>query len=355
MTARSDGKGWNEKVEPMRYTEPKDRSGELLRLALSHMGRHEASFNPICFTVWYEHVAGINPPLSEAIGTLVAKPARIDDDTVLKLYQAHVASPDRETVDRIGHELQRLMTSVSQSASQAGHRAGHFGEQLSGFKAALASTAPDAFDPYLGDMLAGTAEMKSSVEALQQRVSRSQDVIDRLRNELERARGEALLDPLTGILNRKGFDQRLQRLLAEPPPPGTSHCLVMLDIDHFKKVNDTHGHLIGDRVIQGLGEVLRSAVTDPSLAAARYGGEEFAIIVPHSTLDRSAQVAETVRARAKAMRFRNRATQDVVLTVTVSGGVAAMQDGDDAAALISRADAALYASKHAGRDRVTCA
>jgi diguanylate cyclase len=339
----------------MRYTEPKARSAELLRQALAHMGRHEASFNPISFTVWYEYAAGVNGSLSEAVGALLAQAATIDDAAILALYQAHVASPDRDAVDRIGSELQRLMTSVSQSATQAGHKAGHFGEQLSGFKAALASHGPTAIDPHLGDMLAGTAEMKSSVEALQQRVAKSQGEIDRLRNDLERARGEALLDPLTGILNRKGFDQRLQRLMSEVPPAGTSHCLVMLDIDHFKKVNDTHGHVVGDRVIQGLGEVLRSAVTDPSYAAARYGGEEFAIIVPHSTIDRCAQVAETVRARTKAMRFRNRATQDVVLTVTVSGGVAAMREGDDAAALISRADAALYASKHAGRDRVTCA
>ena len=75
----------------MRYTEPKARSAELLRLALAHMGRHEASFNPISFTVWYEYSAGTNPPLAEAIAGLLAKPTAIDDPTILKLYQAHVA------------------------------------------------------------------------------------------------------------------------------------------------------------------------------------------------------------------------------------------------------------------------
>jgi len=158
---------------------------------------------------------------------------------------------------------------------------------------------------------------------------------------------------LTGVLNRKGFEMRLDALLAEPIADGESHCLVMLDIDHFKKVNDTHGHVMGDRVIKGLGEILRVSVQNPLHGAARYGGEEFAIVLPRCSLIEGAKIAETVRIRTKAMKVRNRATQDVLFTVTSSGGVAALQPGEDAAALIARADAALYASKHGGRDRVT--
>ena len=120
--------------------------------------------------------------------------------------------------------------------------------------------------------------MKSSADALQREVAASQHEITRLRSDLDRARGEALLDPLTGLLNRKGFDQQIDSLLAVPPDTDQRHCLIMLDIDHFKKVNDAHGHLMGDRVIQGLGEILRHVVTGESQAAARYGGEEFAIV-----------------------------------------------------------------------------
>jgi diguanylate cyclase len=127
----------------------------------------------------------------------------------------------------------------------------------------------------------------------------------------------------------------------------------MLDIDHLKRVNDDHGHVVGDRVIQAVGEILRTAVARGGCAAARYGGEEFAILLPRTSLDQSEQVAEDVRLRTKAMKIRDRRTQDVLLTVTLSGGVAALQPGDDAAALVERADAALYRSKQTGRDRVT--
>jgi diguanylate cyclase len=181
----------------------------------------------------------------------------------------------------------------------------------------------------------------------------SQSEIESLRGELVRARDEALLDALTGVLNRKGFDRHLAQLVAEQAGQEGSHCLVMLDIDHFKRVNDQHGHVVGDRVIQAVGEILRMAVARGGCAAARYGGEEFAILLPRTSLDRSEQLAEDVRLRTKAMKIRDRRTQAVLLTVTLSGGVAALQPGDDGATLVQRADAALYRSKQAGRDRVT--
>jgi diguanylate cyclase len=337
----------------MRYTESKERSAELLRLALGQMGRHEAAFNPITFTLWYEHVAGMNARLSAALDALLAAQARIDDDTALRLFQEHVVPADEAAMRRISGELQRVMSGIADSASLTGNRADLFGVQLSGLSAALLSNDMALLTPQLSEALAGTAEMKSSAEALQTNVAASQDEITRLRGDLNRARSEALLDPLTGILNRKGFDETLQALIAQPPAPGHAHCLVMLDIDHFKKVNDTHGHVMGDRVIQGVGAVLRSSVVEGRHAAARYGGEEFAILLRQSSIGDGARLAEAVRLRTKAMKIRHRNSPDVLFTVTLSGGVASMQPGDDASSLIARADAALYESKRAGRDRVS--
>jgi diguanylate cyclase len=339
----------------MRYTEPKDRSAELLRVALGHMGRHEAAFNPTTFTLWYEYAAGINPALHTAIDALLAGGASIGNDAVTKLFLDPIAPPDAAAVQRIGSDLQRVMSGIVSSASQTGARAGLFGAQLDDLSAALRANDVAALSPQLDEALAGTARMKSSADALQQQVSASQSEIARLRADLDRARGEALLDPLTGILNRKGFDQKMAALLAASPAEGQAHCLVMFDIDHFKKVNDAHGHVMGDRVIRGLGEILRVSLPAPGeAAAARYGGEEFAIVLPHSTLADATRLADQVRERAKAMRIRNRNTQEVLFTVTISGGVAALQPGDDAQSLIARADSALYQSKHAGRDRVSC-
>ncbi len=338
-----------------RYTETKERSAELLRQVVAFMGRHAAAFNPVTFAVWYEHSAGGNLQLSAAVDARMAKSLPIDDAAIAELYESHVATADSKAFERIGGEMQQLMQSIAQSASQAGSQAGEFGEQLTGLTDALESQDSDQMTSRLNEVLAGAVEMRASTDVLQRKVAEGQSEIERLRSALERARGEALLDPLTGVLNRKGFDQKLHELLSQPSGADGSHCLVMLDIDHFKKVNDTHGHLVGDRVIQALGEVMRSSVTNPLHAVARYGGEEFAILAPNTTLEQSIQVAETIRRRTKAMKFRHRNANDLQLNVSVSVGIALMKPGDDASSLISRSDSALYRSKAEGRDRLTCA
>jgi len=337
----------------MRYQESKDRSAEVLRLALAQMGRQAAAFNPITFTIWYEYAAGINPKLHAAMEQLLLDKQEIDDAIAARLYMEHIAATDEAAMRRIGGEFQRMLGGIEQSASATGERAGRYTEQLETLTAALLSDDVAQITPRIDEARVGTEEMKHSAQALQQQVISSQHEITKLRNDLDRARGEALTDPLTGILNRKGFDQRLKALFDEPAAPGRVHCLVMLDIDHFKKVNDAHGHVMGDRVIQGLGEILRRAVGDGPCSAARYGGEEFALVMPHCTLDEALALAEQTRNRAKTMKIRNRNTQEVMFTITISGGVAALRPGDDAAAFIARADAALYRSKQDGRDRVS--
>jgi len=337
----------------VRYTDPKDRSAELLRIALGHMGRHAAAFNPLTFTLWYEYAAGTNHRLSRAVDERVGANAPIDDAAVEQLYTAHIAPSDTAAVERIGGELQRVITGIESSASQAGTSAGLFGAQLDGLSAALRAADPGALAPHLDAALTSTATMRRSAEALQQLVAASQSEIARLRVDLDRARDEALLDPLTGILNRKGLDQKIEALLRQPPASGRLHCLLLFDIDHFKQVNDVHGHVMGDRVIQGLGEILRQCASGAAQVAARYGGEEFAIVLPDALVTEATAVAEQVRERAKAMRIRKRNTQEVLFSITVSGGATALMPGDDATAFIARADAALYESKKTGRDRIS--
>lgn len=339
----------------MRYKERKDQSAELLRLALAEMGRHDASFTPTNFAVWYEHVAGINPRLSEAIAHQAQIEPRFANDTLERLHREHIAEIDGAKAERISDRFQRVMQGVAESAAHTGNTAGQFGDQLNALSGTLQSAEPGHTAPWIDDVLTGTAAMQAAVASLQAQVARSQREIDNLRADLEQARVDATLCPLSRVLNRKGFDLRLADMLAAEPPKDRVHCLAMFDIDHFKRVNDTHGHLTGDRVLQALGEVLRASVTLPGACAARYGGEEFAVLVPATTPAEGLQLAETLRTRVKAMKLRNRSTNEVLLTITVSGGIAVARPAEDGASLIARADAALYRSKLAGRDRLTTA
>lgn len=319
------------------------------------MGQHEAAFNPITFTVWFEHVAGMNTRLSQAMEQLMQVRPQLTDDDVWGLYQSYVADVDPLAMHRIGDELQRVTSSLAKAAASTGEDAGQFGSQLETLVTDLQALNDTLVTPAVIKAIEGSARMRSSTQALESEVKTSQSEVQRLQNELTRVRDESLHDSLTQVLNRKGFDQRLADMLPQPAQDGHAHCLIMFDIDYFKKVNDTHGHVMGDRVLQAVGEVLKSCVPSTSaFSVARYGGEEFAILMPDSTEDEAVKLAELVRTRIKAMKIRDRRTQAVVLTITISSGVALLQADDDAQSLTSRADAALYQSKQGGRDRVTC-
>lgn len=341
--------------EYMRYQESKEQSAELLRQVIALMGQHDAPFNPISFTVWYEFVSGINAWLKQAVTDAMVTEKRLSGATLLRLYQEGVAEVDPSAMYKIANELQQTMAGMGEQASLTAKHAGHYGEQLDGLNTALGRQDAAGVTSLMSQAREGTALMRSSAGDLEQQVLASRNEILRLQGELVRVRDEVLLDPLTQVLNRRGFDEKLAAMVAQAPDTGCAHGLVMLDIDYFKQVNDTHGHLMGDRVLQAIGEVLRSCVTDKTQSVARFGGEEFAILLPNTSIDQALKIAELVNQRTRTMRIRDRRTKEVVLSVTISGGVAVMQPGDDAQRLISRADRVLYQSKQSGRDRVTCA
>jgi diguanylate cyclase len=163
-----------------------------------------------------------------------------------------------------------------------------------------------------------------------------------------------MTDALTNIANRKAFDEALTRDCHDAEAGGQPLTLAVVDIDHFKKFNDTWGHQTGDQVLRYVASVLARFCKAPRLAA-RYGGEEFAMIFPGEQAAQVAAGLEAVRAEIGSRSLKRRSTNEDLGAVTVSMGVAERQRGETTAALIERADGALYASKHAGRNLVTVA
>ncbi len=177
-----------------------------------------------------------------------------------------------------------------------------------------------------------------------------------LRNErlVERLATEARVDPLTGLLNRRGFDERIRAEVARAVREHTSLALVAFDLDHFKDVNDEHGHEVGDRVLAWTGTLLTEQIRGIDIAA-RIGGEEFVVALPRTDLAAACRLAERVRqAFGDDGAGRGRARFGIAdeLTLSISGGVAATVAPVDVHALLEEADQALYAAKRTGRDRI---
>ena len=174
---------------------------------------------------------------------------------------------------------------------------------------------------------------------LAEQIAQAYDEIRRQTNQLMTF-SEVRTDPLTRVSNRRGLDETLDSMFALMQRYQEPFALTIFDIDHFKQVNDKRGHLHGDRTLQAVARVIDESVRDTDIVA-RYGGEEFVVVMPHTRLENACIFAERVRH-----------TIESNLDITVSGGVAMALDGDNAQSLLSRADAALYSGKAAGRNRV---
>jgi diguanylate cyclase len=178
--------------------------------------------------------------------------------------------------------------------------------------------------------------------------------VTELRKNLDNVKKEAMTDGLTGLSNRKAFDKQIRDAVEESDNIGIPVVLMMLDIDFFKKFNDTYGHQVGDQVLRLVARTLTDNVKGRDIAA-RYGGEEFAIILPETALPSGLKVAEVLRRSVESKEVVNKTNNETLGRITLSVGVAEYKPGESISQFIERADAALYEAKKAGRNRVEMA
>ncbi len=175
--------------------------------------------------------------------------------------------------------------------------------------------------------------------------------LDTVLHEDEKLRHKIDTDTLTGLASNEHARAVMREALQNLERYDQPMCLIMSDLDHFKEVNDSHGHLVGDRVLQDVAARMQSAVRDFD-TVGRYGGEEFIVVLENTALGRAQEIAERIRLRVGGSPVH---IDDLVISITISQGLSAARQGDDIDALISRADEALYAAKAAGRDCVKIA
>lgn len=191
-------------------------------------------------------------------------------------------------------------------------------------------------------------EVAARLQSLAERVSSMEQEAQGYREHLEEQWQKALIDPLTGLPNRAAWTERLEHEVGQWRQHGNSLLLAMLDLDHFKRINDNYGHLAGDKVLKIIANVLRKRLRGSDFIA-RFGGEEFVLLMPNTPLPAGARIVEALRAAVEACPFHFKGEP---VTITVSVGLSAFKSGDRSDLVIKRADQALYRAKDAGRNRV---
>ncbi|ADR57866.1 GGDEF domain-containing protein [Pseudomonas putida] len=191
-------------------------------------------------------------------------------------------------------------------------------------------------------------ELAGRLQGLSERVASMEHEALGYREHLEEQRQKALLDPLTGLPNRAAWSERVEREMLDWQENGGHLAMAILDLDHFKRINDNYGHLAGDKVLKIVADQLRKRLRGRDFIA-RFGGEEFVLLLPQTTPAVAAQVAEVLRATVEACPFHFKGERVVI---TTSIGLSAFRSGERSDQVLKRADAALYRAKELGRNRV---
>ncbi len=332
---------------PARKTQPtpaKNQSDHaLFELVGAFLLEHRLEPSPANYVLAYHLVTRTNLAAVAAVEEATSGGVRLSQreaDRIRSeagLVDASSTAPGDQAMAEARRQLDRVETILGTSQAEAER----YGRDLATSAAAL-STGADALE----NLMRITAEMIDRTRDAERQLQRTNEEVQTLRRELASASEEARTDALTGLNNRRALEDRFNAL----QKGGVSFSAAVCDIDSFKAINDRHGHLVGDRVLKAVAQVLESCC-DGHLVY-RFGGEEFVILLAQVRGRAAACLIDSARAELANRHFKVRETDADVGTVTLSAGVAEAQPGESWAELLMRADCLLYRAKTSGRNRV---
>jgi len=337
---------------PTSFQDSSQEAEEYYNTAYRFLIKHDIPPTPANYTVAYEYAARRHAPLNEEIERQIGRGATLDSYFLSGLYERFFLSENADN-------LENHVTDIHAILYQALHGLTSATDDFKGYEELLEQqieqlTSQPEMSSYkiiAAKLLQGTQQTLDNSTRLRTHLEESNHKISSLQQELEEVRQEAYTDGLTGLSNRKALTDRLDQLLEEQTQNSNPLSVLMLDIDHFKKFNDTYGHLIGDEVIRRVASTLMQ-YTDEDSMAARYGGEEFTLIMPNVAIEHALDVARAIHAAVANLVLVRRKTKERLPGITISVGAASMKQGEGRDDLLERADQALYMAKNNGRNQI---
>ncbi len=331
-----------------------EQSRRFAAQALGRMLKSSVAPIPENYTLWYTASSGQIPDVSKLVEELEQNPDLLTQEILYDAYRRFF-SLERESalVHDAFRTLDKTLTKTVKNLTQGGEQARNFAQTLGTGVQALhvAGEDPAQIRTVVASIMMHMREMAARQHALEQALAGAANDLNDMRSQLDAMRKEVATDSLTGLTNRKYFEIELQSALRASQQTGEPLCLAMIDIDHFKRINDNFGHPVGDQVLRVVATILSRAVPREA-TAARYGGEEFGLILPQQSLQQAVDLCESLRRDVAGKSLRNKASGQALGTITLSAGVTRFVPGESLAQLVDRADRALYTAKNEGRNRV---
>jgi len=334
----------------LQQDEPK-QAAEYLRQVIPMLSQNNLPPTPINYSIFYSYLSGNSQALNGVVEGIISEKKPFTLAIMLELYEKYInGGATLEQQEKIQHSIEKVMSEASEEVQHVNSGAGEFDSAINKHAESLSSTTdPQTTALILKQIMQDTRDMVKSNQATQTRMQETSAEITKMKAELEAVRASAEKDSLTGLKNRGSFDKTIDN--AVHSENNTDTTLIMLDIDHFKRVNDNFGHLVGDRVIRYVSALL-TQIIGPDHHIARYGGEEFAVILTDLSLDNVKQLAEKTRIAMSNSKLQRKESGETIGKVTISAGIAILKAGDNVETLIDRADKALYEAKDTGRNKV---
>ncbi|HET8728524.1 MAG TPA: GGDEF domain-containing protein [Alphaproteobacteria bacterium] len=338
----------------MSHSRSLEQASGFARAALDRMIQLGIPPEPENFAIWYAYFSDSMPELRRTIDILLSNGQEFTEERNRELYARFIGfDREGEAISVANRRIQEALGSVMRLLDAAGRDNSRYGDNLASLSARLDAGSEIR---QLRRIVEALAEETRAMAVYNRRLgceltATSQQMV-KMQVDLESVRKEAMTDALTGLANRKSFDLGLREAVAAALEGGRPLCLLMVDIDHFKKFNDSYGHQTGDEVLRLVARVLKDSVKGQD-TAARYGGEEFAIVLPDTALNDAVTVAERIRDRMSSRQIIRRNKGETLGSITLSIGAAQFDPGEPMTRLIRRADAALYTAKRTGRNRVS--
>lgn len=334
------------------YNDQPPKAAEYLRQALPLMSKNKVATDPINYAVWYEYVSSENQALKTAIDAMIEKQTPFDHKTTQALYKKYICNDSIESFENVRNNLLNLLGKTQNDVSEAGNKASDANGQFSE-KTRLLGNANDLSDikDIVSEIITETTHLTEASRTLKNQLDQTNNEIETLRSELEVVKEASITDALTGLLNRRAFDNELNNIIevAEVYPQGV--VLLLMDLDRFKRINDNFGHLVGDKVLRYTSALIKQHVDENHLVA-RYGGEEMAVIMPDTSREKAVEIGNKIRVALEKSRLQRKDNGESIGEVTISIGAAKLQPSDTIDTLIGRADECLYKAKESGRNRL---
>jgi diguanylate cyclase len=332
-----------------------EQAAEHLRQALGLLGKLSVAPAPLYYTLFYNYIAGKSVRLNKEVDAMLKEQGALEKEDAVALFQRFFGVGCETLIEDIRAELVTMVAQVVGALVDIAGKTSLTNQAVADHIDRLADTKkPSEVIAAATAILSQTRDFVIESRQFEAELLSSVEEMHKLKQELSNAKREASIDSLTGLYNRRSFDRKLDDLIATIDGLDDSFCLLFLDIDHFKRVNDSYGHMVGDKVLSEFGRQI-GKLTRRSDFLARYGGEEFAILLPTTRITNAFTVAENIRNTLQLVRLRRSSSRESLGAVTVSLGVACYRVGESAEDLIARCDKALYRAKRLGRNRTVLA